>query len=149
MPLAESSVPDKSCTERTIGIFEDKIDLITCTLAISQRLRKTPAEYVNPVGNIALAHVVITDYGHRFVLRLASLGVWRSPLVNSKELVVENPFGLNGVHSGSTHQRPVHRPMTNHFIKQRVGKYRVGTIDWPLAGLPTCENEHHKSPPHP
>jgi hypothetical protein len=41
MPLAASRVPDKICTERTIGIFEEKIDLITYTLAISQRFRKT------------------------------------------------------------------------------------------------------------
>src|SRR5258708_34140131 len=103
MPLAEGSVPDKICTERTIGIFEDKIDLIAYTLAISQRFRKTSAEYVNPVRNIALAHVVITDHGHRFGFRLASLGGWRSPLVHSTELVCANPFGLNSVHSGSTH----------------------------------------------
>src|SRR6267154_4336095 len=101
MPLAASRVPDKICTERTIGIFEDKIDLIAYTLAIPQRFRKTPAEYVNPMHNIAFAHIVITDHGHRFVLRLASLWVWSSPLVNTKELVVENPFVLNGVHSGS------------------------------------------------
>jgi len=25
--------------------------------------------------------------------------------------------------------------MANHFIKQRVGKYRAGTIDWLLTGL--------------
>ena len=110
MPLAESSVPDKICKERTIGIFEDKIDLIACTLAIPQRFRKTSAEYVNPVRNIALAHVVIADYGHRFVLRLASLGVWRSPLVNFKELVIENPFGLNVCIVG--------RPISVPFIVQ-------------------------------
>src|SRR5882724_3333766 len=117
MPLAASRVPDKICTERTIGIFEDKIDLIAYTLAIPQRFRKTPAEYVNPMHNIAFAQVVITDHGHRFVLRLGSLGIWRSPLVNFQELVIENPFGLYGVRSGLTHQLPVHRPMANHFIK--------------------------------
>jgi hypothetical protein len=68
--------------------------------------------------------------------------------VNSKELVVENPFGLNGVHSGLTHQLAVHRPMANHFIKQRVGKYRVGTIDWLLTGLQTWKNEQHKCQTH-
>jgi len=68
--------------------------------------------------------------------------------VNTKELVVENPFGLNGVHRGSTHQRPVHLPMTNHFIKQRVGKYRVGTIDWLLTGLQTWKNEQRKCQTH-
>src|SRR5258708_14238751 len=108
MPLAASRVPDKICTERTIGIFEDEIDLITYTLAIPQRFRKTSAEHVNPIHNIAFAHIVITDQGHRFVLRLASLGVWRSPLVNSKELVFNNPFTLNRVHRGSTHPPPVH-----------------------------------------
>ncbi len=73
MPLAESRVPDKICTERTIGIFEDKIDFIAYTLAILQRFRKTSAEHVNSVRNIAFGHAVITDYGQRFVLLLASL----------------------------------------------------------------------------
>jgi hypothetical protein len=41
MPLAASRVSDKICTERAIGIFEDKIDLITYTLAIPQRCRPT------------------------------------------------------------------------------------------------------------
>jgi hypothetical protein len=68
--------------------------------------------------------------------------------VNFQELVVENPFCLNGVHSGPAHQRPVHRPMTNHFIKQRVGKYRVGTIDWLLTGLQTSNDEQHKCQTH-
>lgn len=37
--VAANRVPDKICTERAIGIFEDKIDLITYTLAIPQRFR--------------------------------------------------------------------------------------------------------------
>jgi hypothetical protein len=110
MPFAESSVADKICTERTIGIFEDKIDLITYTLAISERFRKTPAEYVNPMHNIVFAHVVIPDHGHRFVLRLASLGVWRSLFVNFQELVVENHFASTVCMVG--------RPISVPFIVQ-------------------------------
>src|SRR5258705_6367681 len=117
MPLAASRVPDKICTERTIGIFEDKIDLTTYTLPTPQRFRKTPAEYVNPMHNIAFAQVVTTNHGHRFVLRLGSLGIWRSALVNFQEPVIENSFGLDGVRSGLTHQLAVHRPMASHFIK--------------------------------
>jgi hypothetical protein len=31
--------------------------------------------------------------------------------------------------------------MTNHFIKQRVGKYRVGTIDWLLNRIANLEEQ--------
>jgi hypothetical protein len=125
--------------ERTIGILEDKIGLIACTLAIPERFRKTTAEYVYPMRNMAFAHVVIADHGHRFVLRFGSLGIWRSALVNFQELVVENPLGLDGVRSGLTHQLPVHRAMANHFIEQWVGKYRPGTIDWLLNRIANLE----------
>ena len=61
--------------------------------------------------------------------------------MNFQELVLENPFGLDGVRSGSTDQLPVHRPMANHFIKQWVGKYRLGTIDWLLNRIARLEEQ--------
>jgi hypothetical protein len=102
---------------------------------------KTTAEYVYAMRNIAFAHVVIADHEHRFVLRFGSLGIWRSPLVNFQELMVEKPFGLDDVRSGLTHQLPVHRPMANHVIKQWVGKYRLGAIDWLLNRIARLEEQ--------
>jgi hypothetical protein len=62
--------------------------------------------------------------------------------------MIENPFGLDGVRSGLTHQLPVHGPMVNHFIKQWVGKYRLSTIDWLLTGLQTSKREQHRCQTH-
>src|SRR4029077_12655030 len=73
MPLAESRVPDKICTERTIGIFEDKIDFIAYTLAILHCFRKTSAEYVNSVRNIAFGHAVISLADQRMGAVMAAL----------------------------------------------------------------------------
>ena len=148
MPLAASRVPDKVCTERTIGIFEGEIDLIADALAAPQRLRKTSAEYINPMRDIAFTHIVITNHGHRFVLRLGSVGIGGSHLVNFKELVVKNSFGFKAVRSRSTHQLPAHRPVANYLTKQRVGEYRVGAIDWLLTGSQSWKNEQHNCQAH-
>jgi hypothetical protein len=108
-------------------------------LPIPERFRKTTVEYVYPVRNMAFAQVVIADHGHRFVLRFGSLWIWRSPLVNFQELVVENPFGLDGVRSGLDPSASRSSSNANHFIKRWVGKYRLGTIDWLLNRIANLE----------
>jgi hypothetical protein len=38
--------------------------------------------------------------------------------------------------------------MASYLIKQRVGEYRVGAIDWLLTGSQSWKNEQHNCQAH-
>lgn len=97
-PRFRLGAPRKGILKRSIRIFENKFDVITGALTIPKRFRKPTTENVNPVRNVPLACIVVSNKDHRLVSGWG-IDVFH---MDKEELMVQHPFSFDYVCRGTS-----------------------------------------------
>ena len=106
--------------QRPVGNLEIEASFISFENFVAQRLRKSPAEYVHPAENVALADVVLPKEPNRVVERLGFRRVGGSFFFDAQELVIEHSFGAHGVMSILSYESFLELPTSGETVDQGV-----------------------------
>ena len=101
--------------KRTVRILEHHPNGISIARAVSECFREASTEYVDPVDDVSLAGVVVSDEYHRFVT------TWRSGtrsilVVQQEKLVVQDPFTMCGAACCATTHCSLDAPLACQMI---------------------------------
>ena len=120
--------------QRTIRVFENKLDAVTKAGAVAKRFRETPAEDINPVNHITFTGIVIPDVDVSFVSRL--VGADRRIFFDEKKkLMIEDSLRREIHLPLLADDHAVDFPLAFQMIKQIVMKRPINAIQGLWLGL--------------
>ncbi len=86
----------ESVVKRAVRVLEDELDAVAGAFAVAQRFANSAAKDIDPMDDVSLAGVLITDVDHCFIIR-CTVNAFH---VQHQVLMIEHPLGLESIFGG-------------------------------------------------
>ena len=115
--------------EGTVRVLEHKLDGIAGTRPVTERLRKPSAELLQPMHDVAVAGVIVSDEHHRLV-RGGDCCVLH---MDQQKLVVQNPLCPYAIFNCPAPDLAGQFPVPDQLFEQVIAEDPVWAIEWILT----------------
>jgi hypothetical protein len=120
LPGAAFRAPAERCVEGAVGILEDKLDLISVLPTPAQSFGEARSVDVQQVQDVLFADGIVAEKPGGFVRMFGFRRRCRCLFVDTEELVVQYPLGLNFVMSVVPHHLAGNVPCAGQVIDEAV-----------------------------